>query len=231
MLVVLSPCLAFEDDRCAPRRRCCLSRLAARALHPSAAKALRAAGNVLEGAERVSFSGITQYRRRRLLDESGLQEGQAALPESIRCFATDVEPHKWTHRGEVSESPDLLKRPQREVCSAGSGRPALGNCFMDVQSLNSSGPMTRRVSDSKDELTVSGVPDLAILERGLDASTVVSPFSNTCAVVDWKPPDKVGMPKAGWQVMTQAIVLAGDDGNASPAFVTASPRASAGELS
>lgn len=170
--------------------------------------------------EDVSFSGITQYRLRRLLNARGLQEGQAALPDSIRRLATDVAPHKWAHNGEVSESPDLLERLQREVCSAGHGRPALGNCFMDVQSLNSSGPMTRTVCDSTGERTVSGVPDLAILELGLDASTVVSPFSNTCAVVDWKPPDKVGMPKAGWQVMTQAIVLAGDDGNGSPAFVT-----------
>lgn len=167
--------------------------------------------------EDVSFSGMSQNRLVRLIQARRLQEGQAALPDSIAAHEiVAFKAHKWSHKSEVKESKSLLEHLQREVCAA-SGLAAIDNVFMDVQSLNSSNPMSMTVEDHVGELTVTGVPDAIVLVSGLDEG-VFSPFANACAVFDWKISDKVG--KSDVQIMTQAVVLAGDGVNGAPAFVT-----------
>lgn len=168
--------------------------------------------------ENASFSGMSQNRLMRLLQAQKLQQGQAALPRSIASHGMRVcKAHVWKHSGEVAESGALLEHLRREVCAGGRGFTTLGNVFMDVQSLSSSNPMTMTIEDSTGELTVTGVPDVAILDYGVDSS-VLCPFANACAVGDWKSRGRVG--KSDAQVMTQAVVLAGDGVDGPPAFVT-----------
>lgn len=165
----------------------------------------------------ASFSGISQHRLLRLMSARGLKQGQASLPDSVTRHSHVVKPHKWTHKREVDESSALLIHLRREVYGPGHGLGSVSNVLMDVQSLNASNPMKMTVADRSGELTVMGVPDVVILGDGLDDS-VIDPFSDAYAVLDWKTQERAS--KSDFQIMMQAIVLAGEGGCGSPAFVT-----------
>ena len=165
----------------------------------------------------VVFSSITEGGVQRLLHARGFLEGRASIPAALPRVSGRLAPHKWTQASETREAPLLLSRLKNDVTSE-SGT-SITNYFMDVQHFAGSRPMTLTVDDEAGELKVSGVPDLAILEDGLDDG-VIDPFSNACVVVDWQTEDKAGTRRADLQVMAQAIVLANKDCYGTPAFLT-----------
>jgi hypothetical protein len=123
----------------------------------------------------------------------------------------------WEGASEVDESPHLLEWLKSRVSSARN--TPVDHFFYDVQVLSSTFPMVFECEDRDGSLTLSGVPGLAILAKGL-TSSVVSAFANALMLVDWKTPAAAPTPEASYQVMAQAIATMGDDGFGVPAFLT-----------
>ena len=122
--------------------------------------------------ENVAISSVTEGVLTRLLKARGIIEGLASLPASLPKVSQRLQPHVWISRSEIEESKELLTRLELDVKNGTS----IDSFFMDVQSLASSKPMTLKVEDDGGgSFKLTGVPDLAILESGLD-DTVIAPF-------------------------------------------------------